>query len=515
MMRNLNIKYLILLFFTILLSVSCSKLETVVIGNRTTSDPNSDLSVAYLQLQVITNQDKSYAMMEHPSDEMLGPTRGSDWDDNGNWRKLHLHTWDAQHTQIRDAWDDLGTGINRGTYAASTAITPQAKGEATFLRAFFMYNVVDLFGKVQYRQIGDALESNPRVISRSQATDTIISDLTKATAVLPKGNKSSFAKATQDAAFFFLAKTYLNKAVFKQDTTKPAGPYNFSVADMNAVIENCNKIISNGNYKLTTPGKYFDNFHWQNNTLSKELIFSIDNAAGNTSKSVRNRYYMTLHYNQQPSSWNGFTTLADFYDSFETGDERLGGAYQGLTDVTGVRSGFLIGQQYDGSGTPLKDRAGNPLVFTKDISVTASNEKQGIRVIKYLPQPGNFDNNPASYIFARFADVLLMKAEALLRGGTDPNGQTALDLVNTLRASRSLTPVGSIDLAGLLAERGHELYWEGWRRNDQIRFGTFLNPDGALVANGRATKSPDHVVVFTIPQRALDANPYLKQNFGY
>lgn len=496
--------------------VGCTDLEDVVVSNTTETSATSALASTYQQLSALTNQANTYAMLEHPSDEMLGPTRGTDWDDNGTWRRLHLHTWDATHNQVQDAWDDLGTGVVRATVAVEAASDNAPKqAEARFLRAFFMHYIVDLYGKVQIREAGDDPDSNPVVLSRSAATDFIINDLRIALKDLPAGSPSTSSVASKDAAEFLLAKMYLNKAVYKQDPTNPAGPFAFAKADMDSVAYFCNQIIASGNYELVPSGRYFDNFHWNNKTLSQELIFTLENSAGNTGRSVRNRYYMTLHYNQQPSGWNGFTTLADFYDSFEDNDDRLGGAYVGLTDKTGMRAGFLVGQQVDQTGKPLKDRAGNSLSFTKQVSLTAATEAEGIRVIKYLPQPSNFDNLTTNYVFFRYADVFLMYAEAILRGGVGINGATSKDLINAVRSNRNLSDLQSVSLSDILSERGHELYWEGFRRSDQIRFGEFLEPDGANVINGRASKSPDFRTVFPIPQRAIDANPNLSQNFGY
>ncbi len=182
----------------------------------------------------------------------------------------------------------------------------------------------------------------------------------------------------------------------------------------------------------------------------------------------------------------------------------------GLTDSLGLNSGFLIGQQRGPNGQPLNDRGGQPLVFTPEVNLLYSNERAGIRAIKYLPLKGSFDNGGNDYVFFRYADVILMKAEAILRGGTDPQGATVAQLVNQVRENRGVTPLATVDDAALLAERGRELYWEGWRRNDMIRFGTFLDP-----FDQKPNASPPHVVVYPIPQRAIDTNPNLSQNFGY
>jgi hypothetical protein len=229
---------------------------------------------------------------------------------------------------------------------------------------------------------------------------------------------------------------------------------------------------------------------------------------------------MGNHYAQAPSGWNGFTTLADFYNSFADGDTRKGVAIPGYTDVVGPNSGFLVGQirgPKDGKiGNPLvdlKDRSGNPLVFTPDVSLFFSTETKGIRTNKYPLDPATINGggwgSKNEYVFFRFSDVRLMKAEAILRSGTDA-AETPLAIVNGIRAKRNATQLASIDLPVLLAERGRELYLEGWRRNDMIRFGVFNAPVGE-----RPTPSDGTRCVYPIPNISLSSNPNLHQNVGY
>ncbi|HEY1006155.1 MAG TPA: RagB/SusD family nutrient uptake outer membrane protein [Sphingobacteriaceae bacterium] len=504
---------------TVLLGTSsCSKLEdktydaisqeTVEGGGAGSIDPVLALQGVYDQLNDFSDQGGVYALMEHTTDEMMGPTRGTDWGDFGVWRKLHQHTWDPLHQTVNDAWDRLNRGVFRATQSISFAgSNTQVKAEASFLRAWFMFHVLDLFGQVPFREVTDGAEANPKVLNRAEALAMVIQDLEFAEANLPNG---AAGKANKAAAQALLAKVYLNKAVYTASTV--GGPFTFAKADMDKVIEYCNKI---GNKSLAPAGQYFSNFHWDNTTLSPEIIFSIENVEGAVRGNAQNRYMMTLHYNQAPSGWNGFTTLADFYESFESTDERLGGEYPGLTDKIGLKAGFLVGQQKGPGGVDLKDRSGNPLSFTKDANLLYAQEADGIRVIKYLPKPnatntGHNDQAGNDYIFLRYADVVLMKAEAIMRGGTDPMGETALGLVNRIRSLRNASSLAGLTDKDLLAERGRELYWEGWRRNDQIRFGTFNEP-----VDQRETKSDPSKTIFPIPQRAVDTNPNLVQNPGY
>jgi len=179
----------------------------------------------------------------------------------------------------------------------------------------------------------------------------------------------------------------------------------------------------------------------------------------------------------------------------------------------------LEGQQYKhylAPNTPetdsaLTDRGGHPLVFTRDVDLLYSNETMGLRVIKYLIRPDvQRDQAGTDFIFFRYADALLMKAEAHFRKGeTGP----ALTLVNQIRSTdpnnRGASPLASIAEHDLLDERGRELYWEGWRRQDLIRFGVFTTAWEWKPVSGV------HRVMFPIPQRALDTNPNLVQTVGY
>ena len=171
----------------------------------------------------------------------------------------------------------------------------------------------------------------------------------------------------------------------------------------------------------------------------------------------------------------------------------------------------------------MKDRQGNPLSFTPDVKLIEIDKNRlevaGIRVIKYPPDYNAYDggNQKNQLQIFRYADVLLMVAEANLRLSA-PNTAGALTLINQIRGVRGAAALGAITLVNpanvadpttLLAERGREMYWESWRRQDLIRFGVFLKP-WAL----KPTDDPKYLL-FAIPSDQLIANPNLKQNAGY
>ncbi len=111
---------------------------------------------------------------------------------------------------------------------------------------------------------------------------------------------------------------------------------------------------------------YFDNFSPTNTEDSSENIFVSKNDRGNNPSNTHSRWHMTLHYNNQPDGWNGFVTLAEIYDLYEENDMRLNFTPSYFEGNTGMNAGYLLGQQYAADGTPLEDRNGNPLAFTKD-----------------------------------------------------------------------------------------------------------------------------------------------------
>ena len=405
-----------------------------------------------------------------------------------------------RNKSVADTYRDLGRIIFSATDLLRFSPTPREAAEGRFLRAMAMFSIVDGWDQVAMRTNTANPEEVPTIMKGTAALDFIISELN---AIIPNLPSTPTNRANKNAARVLLMKCYLNKGVVANRQSP-----SFAAADMNQVISLANTIITTGGYTLTP--NYFDNFAPTNDVLSAENIWTAENIGGSSSGNVRSRWFCTLHYNTNPSGWNGFTTLSNFYDKFDSTDKRRGGAYVGQTNISGLKVGFLLGQQYNQSGTPLSDRTGAPLAFTREVKLveTGKNlEVTGIRVLKYPIDFTGGDNSNNDYVYFRYADVLLMKAEAILRGGTDP--QTSAALVNAVRTRAGLPNVTSVTLDQLLDERGREFYWEGWRRNDLVRFGKFLNP-----WQEKGQSDPKRLL-FPIPARSLAANPSLLQNPGY
>lgn len=512
-MKNIKIKIPAAIAIIILVFAGCSKLDEKLqdrltlkqveaAAAGTTPDVSALLAEVYKTL-LNFNNDGSVNIPEHVSDELIAPTRGGDWDDNGAWRAMYQHTWDADHANIRDYFNRLSSGLFSAIDILQFSPNPQQEAEARYIRAFYVFWICDGWGQVPMRTPGAPLADIPTVMTSPDAINFVISELKAIIPNLPD-NVPAW-QASKAAANALLAKAYMNKAVFESADRKT---FTFSADDMNSVITYCDAIINSGKYALEA--NYFDNFTSDNGTNSSELIFCTYNRAGIQSNSMRGTWMSGLHYNQTPSGWNGFTTLADFYNSFDATDTRRGMELPTLKAQYGLRAGLLYGQQYNKDGVALKDRQGNPLSFTLESPIIVSGallEVSGVRVMKFIPPATNEDIPGNQFPFFRYADILLTKAEALMRTG---NNSGALTIVNQIRTVRGAGALASIDETSLLAERGRELYAEGWRRTDLVRFGKFLEP-----WNQKTTTDDPKYLLFPFPSAQIVANPSLKQNPGY
>ncbi|MFT7163595.1 MAG: hypothetical protein ACI9CZ_000150 [Flavobacterium sp.] len=489
------------------LGVSCTNLEEEVLDGVTISNTGggtvnsaSLLVSAYEGLRGFETQGQMFALDEMSSDALVGPTRGGDWDDNGEWRQIHVHTWAPDHVQVRNAWNALLSQVYSCNLIIENGSGSQIT-EARFLRAFYYYNVIDLFGQAPYREAGSALTEDPKVWSRSEATGFAISELEAIMGSLPARAAGDASIANKDAAHFLLAKLYLNKGVF--DAADAAGPYTFAAADMTKVVSNVDAI----NSSLSTD--YWDNFKPTNNT-SPEILFSARNIQGGAGGDIQYHWRMGMHYNQTPDGWNGFAIVSEFYNNYNPNDRRIKNGDSQIISNFGNPVGMQIGQMYKPGGTvALNDRNGNPLIYTAAVTLITSGktlETAGIRMNKYIPDASNLGQPNNDYVFMRYSDALMMKAEAIARGGSGTNDVAKL----TALVSRS-GQVGTFPttLDGIYKERGKELWLEGWRRNDMVRFGTFL-----AAKQLKPYVSDNKYALYPIPSDAL-FNANLSQNPGY
>ncbi len=426
-----------------------------------------------------------YNLSEISSDELIVPTRGSDWYDNGRWLEIHRQLWGASSPS---GLEDLN---------------------ARTLRAYYYYQLMDLFGGVPIVTVND-YKPHARA-TRAELFQFIVSELTAARADLPATwDDANRGRMTKGATAAVLANMYLNAAVFTKDVGINATGYNSCLTvpvgggtACDAALAWVDSVLNSGLYQLEDS---FPKAFRATNHASKENIFVVKNLA---SDGLGLNFVMrALHYNQfTPAPWNGFATAADVYNAFDAADAR--------------RGIFLIGQQYDlSSGTPgdsVKDRAGAWLVFTDTIGdATAARENEGPRLLKWPPDSKHVGpDNGNDFAYFRLGEIYLIKAEAEFENGN--SAQAIIDL-NYLRA-RDFNPdqnLIAVDHTVLLNERMFELTGEAKRRQDLIRFGlyTAARPIDDIAAHNLPVRDPTRVLM-AIPQTQMDANPLLKQNAGY
>lgn len=538
-----QIKLLIFFFSILIVQTSCTDLEieetdSILVDNfsgLSAEEASSSLSNMYNSMNgFVATQENLYSLSEVTTDALLIPTRGSDWGDNGLWRQLHQHSWNTDHRFITNTWNEWNGLQLRASEILDdrTPASAQVKGEASFLRALAFWVILDNYGQVPFRDTTVLPSIDPEVFTGIDAVNFIVSDLNSAISSLPEATPNGDnQRATKTSAQLLLAKVLLNKHIYTNSQVDNA--------DMNQVISLVDDITNTG-FQLNDG--YYDIFKEDGD--SETILYR--------PRDVGARTFHTLHYNSTElggGGWNGFSTLAEYYDLFE-GDpnsnridldgnaldgqeERRGGVPpqgianenandplltgdangNGFVDGSNVGSGFLIGQQFAEDGTALEDRNGNPLSFEREFTDAATGEKSlvnngevsGIRVIKYNPRfGGGFQNH---LIVFRYADAYLMKAEAMFRAGQDPT-----TMINNLRTLRGASTLGSVSEQDILDERARELFTELWRRNDLIRFGQYTR-DWSF-KDPSAVNNPDKQL-FPIPASQINLNPNLVQNPGY
>ena len=516
----------------------------------------SALGAAYTQFRNYASNDP-FALQETSTDEMVVPTRGQDWDDGGTWRRLHLHSWTAEDGAMNGGWNFGFSGVNtanRLIYQFQKLVddgqVDQDKADAYIaelraVRAFFYWQLIDLYGNVPLVFDFANAEATPPTKPRAEVFAAVVKDLEEA---LPKLSKSvdgtTYGRMNYYAGQTLLAKLYLNAEVY---TGTP---------QWSKVITACNEVINSGKYALES--NYFNNFN-VDNSGSSEFIFAIP--YDQVFYTGFNLAVRTLHYGSQQTynltaqPWNGFCSLEEFYNSYSDDDLRKGDV--GTVDGPAKKRGnFIAGYQYAADGAtkimdagfeaPQPDRQPAPLLGDPDgeplnFGNMFSDQPQinelgpqayrqaGVRIGKWEIAMGSDPSAMSNdYAVFRYADVLLMKAEALWRTNDEA---AALVLVNQIRNRAGIAdlttldgPV-SFDMGGgdvpggeLFNEIGREMFAENQRRQDLIRWGFFTQVDKWVLPfynPGDVLKTDDYTTIFPVPKPKLDANPNLQQNPGY
>jgi starch-binding outer membrane protein, SusD/RagB family len=561
------IRIIMILLAVAAFSQSCTKLDEKLYSEITPdnffqNDAQfvSALGAAYTKLGNYASGEV-YQLNELTTDEMVTPTRGSDWDDGGNWRRLHLHSWKFEDNAVGAAWDFGYTGINtanRLIYQVAQNVTKGLLAQATAdvyvaelksLRAFFYWQLVDLYGNVPLVTDFTSTDAAPANKTRLEVYNFIVGDLEASAPLLSKAvDGTTYGRMNYWAAKFLLAKLYLNAGVYTSVVDNSGSTVTAGTPQWTKAIAACNEIINSGKFSLES--NYFTNFN-VNDAGSKEFIFAIPydqvffQGFQMGTQTLHYANQGTYNFTQQP--WNGFCTLEQFYNSYSDNDLRKGDAGT-LAGPAKNRGNFIAGYQYlaaggnaidagadgaDPDGTKLNlGSIGDGVPQINSLGPQCWRQS-GVRIGKWEfaqgSDPGNLSNDLAVF---RYADVLLMKAEAQWRNTGDAADGTSLALVNQIRERAGLTDLSSLDgklsfdLAAsvvpggeLFNEMGREMFAEHNRRQDLIRWGFFNNNDKWVLPFANAgdvlKTTGDYLRVFPIGKSKLAANPNLKQNPKY
>lgn len=468
------------------------------------------------------------------TDESIMPARGGNWFDGGQNQTMHYHTWTQDNGYVNGNWTWLSTTIGVTNQALAILNTTMPAGatkstglsELKMVRAFAYFMMMDNYGNVPLDTVyGDF---GPKTnIPRADVFKFIETEIKNALPYLSDASDAStYGKANKWTAYALLAKMYLN------------AEYYTGTKRYDDCIAACDKITASGLYAVEPRSSYLKMFYPNNGPQMKEFIFAIpyDPAMSNTypfrSVNIHARYDVPrsarAQFNLPFTPSGSSSTLPEYYAYFNDANDVRNKQWltglqfmsDGVTPVTVTTTNLGYDQYYKGnnpSGSYTFQVNLTPdVVLRQDVaSFDVGNDEiawnMGYRNIKFYPDATSLNRNQNNDIpVFRYSDILLMKAEAILRGGAATNGQTALSLVNQVRAERTTSAaLTTVTLESLYSERTREFAWEGWRRNDMIRFGKY---EGKW---GYKTNSDVNRRIFPIPRVALQLNPALKQNPGY
>jgi starch-binding outer membrane protein, SusD/RagB family len=494
-------KVYIFLFTLVFATLSCTKLDEQVYdkipGDLYPENSNqiANLSVqAYTQLKPMADDGGWWFLaQEISSDELVGPTRGADWYDGGKWVNMHTHNWSNDDEGVNRMWSAFWSGITTCNQVLDMMeILPQndalvaKKQEVKVLRAFYYYLLIDNYGDAPYLTSANNAPAMPYKLKRAAIFDSLVQTIKTALPSLKPIDRKSMA--TRYMGYALLAKLYLNAEVY-------TGTAHWEEAGMY-----CDSVLT-GPYSMESD--FLAPFKTQNDN-SKEIIFSIpydeDNFQGFRLHMRTLHYQMNLKYDMTVGPWNGFAVNPVFFKTYDSvaPDKR--------------RAGYNIyGLQYDTKGKVIQDGEThlnlNISPYLPRLNMQPANTSlfdlrcSGARVGKYEIKIGAKENLSNDFPLFRITDFYLMKAETEIRMGR--NGDQWIDPIRT-RAGVETWSGATLDQ--LLAERARELYCEGHRRQDLIRFGKFKEAWWEKPADGTETTT------FPIPKWATDANPNLLLN---
>ena len=476
------------------------------------------------------------------TDEAMIPIRGGDWYDGGLWNAMYQHRWTADDQSLYDTWKYIYKVIvlanksldiiSSKSVLLSAAQQQEYRAEVRAIRAMFYYYAMDMFGRVPLVLSTDEQRYSSLFqgqTDRSSVFHFVFQELQQVLPSLPDqhSNKEGnyYGRITQPVVNFLLAKLALNAEIYMYDdwtqgyASRPKGSdIHFSVPaaeasshggdkELNAwetCIYYCDKLAEEG-YVLESDDAF--NFSTHNET-SKENIFTIP--------MDKNIYTNQFHYlfRSYHYTHGGALGWGSENGTCATISTMKANHYGEADEDARCKMNFVAGVVKVDGHELLMDN-GKPLEYQPfEVAQNLTNSKfiktAGARMAKYeVDRTSYMDGKLQSndIVLFRYADALLMKAEAKVR-----NGENGDEELNRIRARVGMS-YRKATLDNILEERLLELVWEGWRRQDLIRFGKFTGAyDLHTPLQG---ESSGYTTVFPIPQKCIDLNSELVQNKGY
>lgn len=490
-------------------NIACTNLDEHLYSNldndnflQTEEEILSALGSAYSGLRTFQKNDHLWTIY-CTTDEVAIPGRtGGDWAGDGQDQQMTDHKWIANNRFFRGTWEAFFAQVN----SCNLLIHQLEKidkdkyvpyiSEVKTVRALWYLWLIDMWGNVPIVDRFDVPENYlPKTNSRKEVYDFIEKEITENINNLSKEKTSTtYARADYWTAKAILAKLYLNAEVYT------------GIPQLEKALDACNEIIESGKFSITAT--YAENFISKNEN-SSEAIFSIPfddiyTEWGWILPLVSLHYSSQQTFNMSNGPWNGLSVQTEFFYMYEDDDLRKS-------------NNFLWGPQYTSTGEPLIDNGyekeldpdGPQINFTPEfVSLYNTIRQSGVRIKKWEIEMGSNGFLNSDFFVFRYSDILLMKAEILWR--MNPSDNEALELVNQIRKRAGVKEFNNLTEQDLLEERGRELFLEGWRRSDMIRFGKYNNK-----TIFKPYVSEDFRRLYPVPKDQLDANPNLKQNTGY
>lgn len=494
-------------------STACTDLEPEVYTDvmkddyfKTSEQFSTLIANAYAQLAGeygYVYREGYWALQEYTSDEVFVPVRGTDWYDNGAPMAMCKHTWVESSREVNNGWSFAYGGVTKCNDVLNNVVQIMGEDESAYtdvvrtgvaetktLRAFYHMLAMDIYGNVAIDDNSEEVKQNGvKQHKRDSVFRWIENELLDNIGRLEPTPR--YGAMTRPVAHMLLAKLYLNAEIY---TGTPR---------WDDCIAHCDSIIKSGFYDLNDD--YFTAFK-KDNTANKEIIFPIVfdpvYAKGNMFHLITLHYVHQQVYNFLTQPWNGPCTYEAFYNKYRDSDARKAQWFVGPITLNGDTLTYTVTNPEDGS---TQDR---PAIIVPQITTeqdgTAANTFEGARFVKFEIEPGIEHHASSDFPIYRYADVLMMKAECLMRKNGGTAIQDAVELVNQVRQRTGLPDynTGSLTMEELLDERGREFAWEGHRRPDLIRFHKFTSGTWQF-----KDASSENRNIFPIPQWVLDANP--------